>query len=156
MDKYDCTNDVKEHITQVQYCLVGMSIELEKRIRYHDASKLEEPEKSMFDEFTPKLKEFEFGSDEYNTALSEMGDALKHHYDNNRHHPEHFQNGISGMTLIDLLEMVCDWIAAAKAKQVPIDMNYLSKRFGIGDQLVAIIINTLDNEYTLYGKAIKE
>ena len=45
--------------------------------------KLKEPEKSMFDVWTPKLKEFKFGSEEYKQALDSMGEALKHHYENN-------------------------------------------------------------------------
>jgi hypothetical protein len=37
-----------------------------------------------------------------------MAPALKHHYENNRHHPEHFKNNIDDMNLIDLIEMLCD------------------------------------------------
>jgi hypothetical protein len=33
----------------------------------------------------------------------------------NSHHPEHYGNrGISGMDLFDVVEMMCDWMAAAR------------------------------------------
>ncbi len=140
---YDCTKDVKEHVGRVQKWMRDFSTQIIDRSRWHDKSKLEEPEKSMFDKFTPRLKELTFGSDAYRQALAEMGAALKHHYQANRHHPEHYENGVSGMTLVDLTEMVCDWMAAAQVKETPIDLLYLAKRFNLSDQLVEIIANTL-------------
>ena len=96
----------------------------------------------MFDIWTPELKRREFGGDEYKQALAEMGKGLKHHYENNRHHPEHYENGIEGMTIVDIIEMICDWMAAAETKGVPIDMDYLANRFNISNQLTKIIVNT--------------
>ena len=145
MDKlYDCTADVLEHISKVQYWIYYFAHMLRGRAQIHDESKLEEPEKSMFDRWTPELKRLEFGSEEYKSALSSMGEALKHHYENNRHHPEHYENGVSGMTLFDLIEMFCDWLAAAQAKKEPVNIDYLSDRFGISPQLMGILINTLN------------
>jgi len=115
--------------------------ELTNREANHDASKLEGPEREIFDEYTPKLRDTTYGSDEYKGYLEGMGPALDHHYANNRHHPEHFNyyecNGcfkrfgempncckycgysqftirsdISQMNLIDIVEMLCDWKAA--------------------------------------------
>ena len=87
-EEYDCTKDIMLHISLVRRYLNKVILELAmERVPNHDASKLQEPEKSMFDRFTPRLKEVEFGSDEYKAALVDMGDALKHHYANNRHHP---------------------------------------------------------------------
>lgn len=123
--------------------MYDFSVQIVDRSKWHDKSKLEEPEKPVFDEFTPKLKELVFGSDEYKAALAGMGEGLKHHYQNNRHHPEHYENGVAGMTLVDLVEMVSDWMAAAQAKGTHIDLAYLAKRFSISDQLVSIIANTL-------------
>lgn len=140
---YDCTNDVKEHIARVQKWMRDFSTQIIDRSKWHDKSKLDEPEKPMYDEFTPRLKELTFGSDEYKASLAEMGAALKHHYQVNRHHPEHYENGVNGMTLVDLIEMVSDWMAAAQAKNTHIDLAYLAKRFNLSDQLVEIIANTL-------------
>ncbi|HLM20949.1 MAG TPA: DUF5662 family protein [Propionibacteriaceae bacterium] len=80
----------------------------------HDRSKTESPEVEVFDEFTPKLKTSTYGSDEYKAFLAAMGDGLKHHYEANRHHPEHFDNGVNDMTLVDLVEMLADWKAATE------------------------------------------
>lgn len=143
MTEYDCTADVMEHKRKVKYWMTDVSNALIARAAIHDASKLIDPEKYTFDIFTPKLKGMEFGGDEYKAALAGMGEGLKHHYQNNRHHPEHFENGINGMTLTDLVEMFCDWLAAAEAKHGPIDIDYLAKRFNIAPQLVDILINTM-------------
>ena len=143
MNNYDCTKDVNIHVGYVKHFIGKIVLGLVKRSSEHDASKLQEPEKSMFDEFTPRLKETVFGSDEYKAALVDMGEALKHHYASNRHHPEHFENGINGMNLVDLVEMVCDWNAAAFLKGQEVNIDYLAERFGISDQLKEIIANTL-------------
>jgi len=141
MAKYDCTNDVKEHIKLVQKWIEDFRYILKGRGSVHDASKLRSPEKECFDKWTPQLKVLEFGSPEYKNALSEMGEGLKHHYAVNSHHPEHYPNGIDGMTLYEVVEMVCDWMAAAEKKEVPVDMDYLQKRFNISPQLRSIIEN---------------
>jgi len=144
---YDCTDDVIEHMRKVAYWLQRFYDALISRSKYHDNSKLQNPqEKAMFDIWTPKLKEFKFGSDEYKAALVEMGKGLKLHYEANRHHPEHYENGINGMTLIDVVEMVADWMAAAQAKGNFVDLDYLSNRFGLSEQLVKIIANQLREE----------
>ena len=36
---------------------------------HHDDSKMEDPEKSLFDEYSPKLKDCTYGSDEYKEFL---------------------------------------------------------------------------------------
>jgi hypothetical protein len=44
-----------------------------------------------------------------------MGDGLKHHYAHNRHHPEFFgEDGVDGMSLVDVIEMLADWKAATE------------------------------------------
>lgn len=87
---YDSRPETYEHIRHVQRGLNQVINELLQRSEAHDASKLEDPEKATFDRVTPLLKELEYGSDEYKRCLESMGPALAHHYENNRHHPEHF------------------------------------------------------------------
>jgi hypothetical protein len=135
--------DVLEHRRKVQYWLRGIVLLLEGRAKAHDESKLHEPEKAVYDEFTPKLKEVEYGSEQYKKNLEAMGEGLQHHYEANRHHPEHWENGVDGMTLVDLVEMFCDWLAAAERKQVPVDIDALAERFSLSPQLVSIFINTM-------------
>lgn len=122
--------------------------ELIRNTANHDESKLNEPELSIFNEFTPKLKDTTYGTDEYKGYLQEMGKALEHHYQYNRHHPEHFENGINGMNLIDLVEMFCDWWAASLRHvdgdiRKSIDVN--QKRFGYSDDLANIMKNTVSH-----------
>jgi hypothetical protein len=145
-DRYDSTADTLKHSLRVG-ALMGQPIaELVDRSTKHDHSKTCLPEKTIFDEFTPKLKHSTYGSDEYKGFLASMKEALDHHYANNRHHPEHFgEAGIGGMTLVDLIEMLADWKAATGRH----DDGSLSKsltiqqdRFGISDQLMGILRNT--------------
>mgnify|MGYP000061767169 CR=1 FL=1 len=134
-----------EHINQVQHLLAKVIRDLQARSLLHDKSKLELPEASYFAEFTPKLRTLTYGSAEYKACLKELDYALKHHYAVNSHHPEHYSNGIAGMTLMDLVEMLADWKAATMrhadgdlAKSLQINRE----RFGINDQLAGILENT--------------
>lgn len=88
---YDSTKDTQEHIENVRSYLQDIIENLWARQIDHDASKLQSPEKEMFDEFTPKLKALTYGSNEYKACLKDMGQALKHHYEANSHHPEHYK-----------------------------------------------------------------
>lgn len=146
MAKYDSTKDTTDHIERVRE-LLGKAIEnLDKRAAVHDASKLINPEKETFDEYTPKLRDSEYGSDEYKGFLTAMKPALEHHYENNSHHPEHYANGVSGMSLFDVLEMVCDWKAATERHatgDIIRSLEINKKRFEISEQLAEIIANTI-------------
>lgn len=137
----DCKRDTKEHIDTARKFMWLFMDELSSRATCHDKSKLESPEIEIFTEYTPKLKDSTYGSDEYKEFLKGMGVALEHHYRMNSHHPEHFKkhvciicfkeykelpshcedcmNGtfteesdISQMNLLDVVEMFCDWKAA--------------------------------------------
>ena len=146
---YDSTDDTKRHSARVRELLLDVCKALSRRGDSHDASKIREPELSVFNEYTPKLKTSTYGSEEYKGFLASMGAGLAYHYanDNNRHHPEHFSNGIDGMSLIDLIEMLMDWKAATERHdngdiRRSIELN--SERFGICPQLVAVLRNTVD------------
>jgi hypothetical protein len=143
---YDSTQDTHDHIARVRDLIQWCSINMARRAACHDASKLESPEKEIFDRVTPALRGLTYGSDEYKAQLAEMKPALDHHYANNPHHPEyHGEQGISGMSLLDLLEMICDWKAATERHADgdlgrSIEIN--RKRFGISDQLACVLANT--------------
>ena len=55
--KYDSKADTLLHSKRVAQLLTEASSELIRRANVHDHSKLESPEKELFDEFTPKLKD---------------------------------------------------------------------------------------------------
>lgn len=134
-----------KHIRRVQQLLGTLAADLIRRAGCHDASKLESPEREVFEEYTAKLRGVTYGSDDYRAFLAGMKPALDHHYAANPHHPEHHKDGIRGMTLLDLIEMLADWKAATErhadgnlARSIEINQ----KRFGYGDELRAILTKT--------------
>lgn len=144
---YDCTEDVFEHKRKVKYWLRGFAEQLTTRAENHDNSKLRDPvEKATFDRWTPEIRRATFGSDEYKQALDGMGEGVKLHYKANRHHPEHYENGVNDMTLMDVVEMLADWMAVAQSKNTHVDLRHAAERFGLSEQLVEILANTLREE----------
>lgn len=142
---YDSTADTKRHIKRVRRLMRACITELKERAIRHDASKLEEPEKSVFDRVTPKLAGSTYDSEEYRSFLADMKPALDHHYAVNDHHPEHFRYGIHGMDLIQLLEMVCDWKAASERHEdgdIFRSIHVNAKRFGYSSELQGILHRT--------------
>lgn len=144
---YDSTVDTLKHIKRVAQLMTEGSAELIRRANVHDNSKLESPEKEMFDEATSRLKASTYGSEEYKGFLKHLKPALDHHYQNNSHHPEHYSNGVNGMDLFDILEMFFDWKAAGERHDngniyKSIDIN--KERFKMSDQLADIFRNTAE------------
>lgn len=146
--KYDSTKDTLLHIKRVSQLLTNAAKKLITRANCHDDSKLSSPEKELFDEFTPKLIGTTYGSDEYKENLKGLGVALKHHYKHNSHHPECHKNGVNGMDLFDLLEMIIDWKAATERHadgDIMKSIKINKERFGLSDQLVDVLNNTVNN-----------
>ena len=140
-----CNFDTMRHIERVRNLLNLCIVDLIRRGEEHDQSKLEPPEVGPFTEFTPRLQASTYGSTEYEGFRKQLEPVLAHHYANNAHHPEHHKNGVSDMTLLDVLEMFCDWKAASERHNSgnilkSIEVN--AERFGINLQLVRILENT--------------
>lgn len=161
MNKYDSRLDTIEHQTKVKNYTKICGRNLLYRGLVHDNSKLESPEKEIFDEYTQKLSDCTYGSEEYKKYLKEMKVALEHHYSVNDHHPEYFNmryksrdgkgtplyKGLSGMNLMQLTEMICDWYASSKRHNdgdifKSIEQN--QGRFGYSDELKQILKNTIN------------
>ena len=141
----ECQVETYKHIENVRRYIKFFTDRLTTRGIEHDRLKLKSPEVEIFTEYTPKLANVTYDSDEYNDCLKEMDVALQHHYANYRHHPEHFAKGINDMNLIDIVEMLCDWQASSMRQHdgnllKSIDTN--AQRFGINGQLKQIFINT--------------
>lgn len=144
---YDSRDDTLAHIRQVQTCLSDVILDLQVRARDHDASKLVEPEKATFDEYTPKLRDSTYGSDEYKRFLVGMGEGLAHHYKLNDHHPEHFEGGIADMDLIQLTEMLADWKAATMRHadgDLDRSIRQNAERFGYSPELERVLRHTAE------------
>lgn len=145
--KYDSRADTLAHIERVSILLGECGVNLGFRAHVHDKSKLEEPEKTTFDECTLKLKAMAYGSEEYKAALAELKPALDHHYAANSHHPEHYANGVDGMSLFDVVEMLMDWKAATERMKGGGDIKRSLEinivRFNLSPQMVSILANTI-------------
>ena len=143
---YDSTVDTQAHINKVQYIFNNLVIEeLTNRASQHDASKLEDPEKETYDKFIPLLQKVKYGTPEYNELKDEMAKTgTGHHYEVNRHHPEHFENGIKDMTLFDIFEMFVDWYSASLRSDTGFEkgLNMNKDRYNISDELYQIFVNT--------------
>jgi uncharacterized protein DUF5662 len=143
---YDSTIDTALHIARVRDLLGRCTIILLERGVSHDASKLAEPEKLIFDAVGNRLASITYDGEEYKHSLADLKTALDHHYAHNTHHPEHYPNGVNGMSLFDLTEMLMDWKAASERH--PGGMNIVrsieisSERFSVGEQLKKILLNT--------------
>ena len=145
MTEAECKVETLKHIERVRYYLRIITDKLTSRGISHDKTKLESPEVELFTEFTPRLAELKYGSEEYKESLAGLKPALDHHYAHSRHHPEHFSKGITDMNLVDIMEMLCDWKAAGERQRdgnllKSIELN--AQRFGYDDQLKQIFINT--------------
>lgn len=146
---YDSRPDTHAHIGVVRGLLLDVVRELLDRAHVHDQSKLESPEVEVFDKFTPLLRDSTYGSDEYKEQLAAMGEGLRRHYavTVNSHHPEHYERGIHGMDLLDLVEMLCDWKAATMRHadgDLDKSISLNRERFGYGDEIEALLRNTAE------------
>ena len=150
-NEISCIAETRKHQLRVAELLLKCAQNLISRAMQHDKSKLESLEFDVFVKYTPRLKGMSYSTDpdsEYQKCLREMRPALAWHYQSNDHHPEHFGDvGISGMNLMQLLEMICDWKAATERHSDgdimrSIDQNKV--RFKIDPQLEAILIKTAE------------
>lgn len=145
-EKFDSTESTMWHKNNVERIMNVIITELQNRAQHHDESKLESPEKETYDKCIPLLKERKYGTVEYLKVREAMAkEGLSHHYEVNRHHPEHFPNAdISYMTLVDLVEMFVDHYASSLNS----DADYFkgekmnAERYHYSDQIYQILINT--------------
>jgi len=155
-NEYFFEMETRKHQQAVANGLMRFAKLLLERAEVHDKSKLERPERDLFCKYTPILKGLTYGSPEYKTALEKLGPALSHHYANNKHHPEYNDiNGFSfqtlndpirSMDLVDVVEMLCDWMAAVQRHadgNIGKSLEINKKRFNMNEQLVQLLANTV-------------
>jgi hypothetical protein len=151
MDKEELffENETRKHQQEVSKGLIVVIEALLERAKTHDSSKFESPEREIFVEYTPKLKDTTYNSKEYKECTDAMEKAIQHHYFINRHHPQYHleKDAISGMNLVDIVEMFCDWMAAVKRHSdgdITKSIEINEKRFNINPQLSKIFQNTVE------------
>lgn len=142
----NCLVETHKHVNKVRGFLNLFIQDLIERGQYHDSSKFEEPELSVFAKYTPELGKVEYGSQEYKDLLLKVKVATDHHYSRNRHHPEHWPNGIENMTLVDLIEMLSDWKAATERNKdgnIRKSISINSQKYKFPPELRTIFENTV-------------
>ena len=131
---------------------------LQKKAMKHDESKFLEPEFSNYSKRFINLHNITYGSKEYKKSLKGLDSTIKHHYNNNDHHPEYYTNGIKDMNLMDLIEMLMDWWAATEKHDdgnIFHSLEISKKRFGYSDDLDQILKNTINFLKNFKEKKIK-
>lgn len=143
--EFEVLCDTVLHVGEVKENLEIICSELRQRGDAHDRTKFEAFEFDAFVSTRPKFKEANYGSPEYQECVDAIKPAIDHHYANNRHHTAFHKDGINGMSLIDVIEMVCDWKAAARRSPNQTFEQSLSiafKKYKIEPQLQKILENT--------------
>lgn len=150
------------HIDDVCRWMAKFATEWRVRYRRHDKSKLNKKEAEGFTAMNAEPR-YPFNTPEYNDKLARYAPLLDEHYRNNDHHPEYWKfhspfathteyeggdagtngSGVSSMSLPAVQEMLCDWRGRyGKGEGFTDTIGECCKRFGIGPQLHAILLNT--------------
>lgn len=141
----DHLSDLVDHKARVAGYMQHVANDLFRRASVHDNSKFGPEEFGPYDAAFPELQKYPYGSAELKAVYQSIKPALKHHFEANDHHPEHFERGVNAMNLIQLIEMLCDWLAASERSQTPFmqgfEMN--KERFGLDEQLFEVLRNTV-------------
>lgn len=137
--------DLIDHKQRVAGYMHIIARDIMRRAIVHDNSKFTAEEADAYEKAFPDLQRYAYGSAEFNEVLATIKPALQHHYAVNDHHPEHFENGIEGMGLSELIEMLCDWLAASERSQTPFYSGFErnKERFHIDNQLFTVLHNTV-------------
>lgn len=104
-----------EHNTVVRQNLSMISMAIEARAIVHDLSKFSLDEFESFVELKKIARTHPYGSVEYDLSMKN-NQAITLHFARNTHHPEHHHNGVVDMSLLDMIEMVCDWKATNEVR----------------------------------------
>ena len=134
---------VLKHKMWVGWYLLKIGAKLMWRALWHDLSKFHPSEARAFAFTSRRLRKTTYASYEYKDLLSLIKPTINLHYSRNRHHPDHYgkkPDGIHQMSAIDLIEMICDWRAAARRHddgdpERSVQVN--KDRFGYDDEMAA-------------------
>lgn len=129
------------HIRAVQELLAVMAVDLQARALTHDQSKYTKEELPLA-YAKSRLDSLEYGGEEFRAAIEELKPAVQHHYAHNSHHPEHYPHGWAGMTLLDMLEMMCDLRASLPNADYFDVLDAHAEKHGIPKDVVLLMKNT--------------
>lgn len=109
--------DTTKHKALVAWYIFRVCVALLKRAIIHDLSKYSPEEAASFRSWTLSMEGLTYGTEEYKRVSASFAKDNRLHYSVNRHHPEYWPNGISDMSPLDLIEMLCDWKAKTVTRQ---------------------------------------
>lgn len=134
---------VASHIRGVQSWMRHVVTLWADRMVTHDQSKYSSPELPLIQQ-KARLDSIPLNTPEYHEALGQIKGAVQAHYECNTHHPEHYPGGVLDMSLLDLLEMICDWRVAAEMNGTDLTESFdkCVERFKIPDDLRRVLFNS--------------
>lgn len=146
---------VEKHQRTVRKRLSHFSTILQSRAFIHDESKLQEPEYSLWKQMDEEPR-YPYGTKEYISKLDRWQHLFRMHWNDsrNRHHPEHFTNPITEMDLMDMIEMLCDWLGYKEVLSYTEASKLVDsqcKRFNFPDEFRYLLLNTLTNYFVTFG-----
>jgi len=139
------------HIDRVKSWISRFATILYSRGIHHDESKLQEPEYSLWKKMDEEPR-YPYGTQQYKDKLERHKKVFKLHYRKNRHHPEHWNGWYSEMDLVDMIEMMCDWlgykenISLSEAQKL---IETQCKRYGFSNEMRGLLYNTLVNYFAI-------
>ena len=149
----DTVEHILKHRESVRNKLKFLASEIVRRAEKHDESKLMQPELNWLIQMD-KEPRYQYGTPEYFDKMKKWQKFFKHHYAENRHHPDHFQNGVYDMNIVDICEYISDIISYYDEMHVDDALKTLEaqkERFGFNEQLYQILKNTLFEYFTWVG-----
>lgn len=147
---------IPNHKNNVEKKMESLCLDLAQRARDHDNSKLESPEYFAWKKMDEEPR-YPYGTPEYFDKKRRYDYVFQEHYKNpkNRHHPEHWPNGVEDMNLLDLIEFLCDMFSYKEANisySEAVEMLQTQvKRFKISDDLAWILLNTVKEYFCNFG-----
>jgi len=145
-DDAEAKTGIQNHQLRVEELMRVVIEELKERALTHDDSKLDDEESETYLKIIPKMYGDDKVTDEQRAKMKIAAQpAIEHHYSVNAHHPEYHEAGVDSMTLVDIIEMVCDWKAASErsGNNLMDNMENNQARFRLTGQLRNIIENTI-------------
>ena len=108
---------ITEHREEVADALYALADAISRRARIHDRDKLKGKNFRDYVEVSKIGRTHPFGSEAYAEAMKPHkaeGGVVDRHFKANPHHPEFYDIPKVQMNFLDIIEMVCDWRAAAR------------------------------------------
>lgn len=128
-----------------------MSNDLRSRGNRHDISKFSGIEATIggmnYEEYS-KINVLHPNASDVQEYTEKTKAALIEHYKLNDHHIEHFENGLSDMSLVQLAELICDSVAHLTERgytptECVCEIENQFKKYESSDEIVSIVKNTV-------------